>query len=137
MGEYISLLASVRAGEVVDIPRAVCRRYDTCLPALDPGQVRVTLDVHAAIGPGERLYVTGNTPGLGDLNEGLAVPARRIEEGRWRALFEAPSGHMLRFGVSRRNADGSRTPERPGGDRRRVLPARADGTVVLETSATF
>jgi glucoamylase len=33
MGEYISLLASVHAGRVVDIPQIVCRRYHTCAPA--------------------------------------------------------------------------------------------------------
>jgi glucoamylase len=36
MGEYISLLASVHAGRVVDIPQIVCRRYDTCAPAATP-----------------------------------------------------------------------------------------------------
>jgi glucoamylase len=40
MGEYISLLASVHAGRVVDIPQIVCRRYDTCAPAATPAPER-------------------------------------------------------------------------------------------------
>jgi glucoamylase len=36
MGEYISLLASVHAGRVVDIPQVVCRRYGTCASAAAP-----------------------------------------------------------------------------------------------------
>jgi glucoamylase len=30
MGEYINLLASIKAGRIVDVPRVVCRRYKTC-----------------------------------------------------------------------------------------------------------
>jgi glucoamylase len=136
MGEYISLLASVRAGAVVDIPRAVCLRYDACAPAPDPGEVRVTLDIEASVGASERPYVTGNTASLGGSNERLGAPAQRIDEGRWRASFEAPIGHVLRFQIRRRNADGSWTPESAGRERR-VLTLSAEGPVVLETSAQF
>jgi glucoamylase len=136
MGEYISLLASVRAGEVVDIPRAVCLRYDACAPAPAAGDVRVTLDVEASLAPGERLYVTGNTASLGDSHERLGVPARRIGEGRWRAVFEAPSGHVLRFQIRRRDAHGAWASERPGRVRR-VLTPSAEGPTVVETSAKF
>jgi glucoamylase len=30
MGEYINLLASIKAGTIVDVPRVVCTRYKTC-----------------------------------------------------------------------------------------------------------
>jgi glucoamylase len=32
MGEYINLLASVKANKIVDVPQVVCQRYGTCLP---------------------------------------------------------------------------------------------------------
>jgi glucoamylase len=40
MGEYISLLASVHAGRVVDIPQIVCRRYHTCAATPAPAPER-------------------------------------------------------------------------------------------------
>jgi glucoamylase len=136
MGEYISLLASVRAGEVIDIPRSVCLRYDACAPAPDAGEARVTLDIEASVAAGERLYVTGNTPSLGGSHERLGAPAQRIDEGRWRVSFEAPLGHVVRFQIRRRNADGSWTLENAGSERR-VLRLNAQGSGVLETSARF
>lgn len=32
MGEYINLLASVKADRIIDVPTVVCERYDTCVP---------------------------------------------------------------------------------------------------------
>jgi len=32
MGEYISLIASIRANRIIDVPEPVCRRYGTCVP---------------------------------------------------------------------------------------------------------
>jgi glucoamylase len=32
MGEYINLLASMKAGKIIDVPAAVCQRYGTCVP---------------------------------------------------------------------------------------------------------
>src|SRR5690606_12558869 len=78
MGEYVSLLASVRAGALVDVPLAVCRRYDACAPPPRAGELRATLDVRANLAPGERLYVSGNTPSPGDSQPG----ARRAGAAR-------------------------------------------------------
>lgn len=36
MGEYINLLASVKANKIVDVPEAVCQRYATCVPPVTP-----------------------------------------------------------------------------------------------------
>ncbi|HTV23912.1 MAG TPA: glycoside hydrolase family 15 protein [Polyangiaceae bacterium] len=153
MGEYVSLLASVHAGAPVDVPAVVCRRYDTCAPPLAPGDVRVTFDIRATLGPGERLYVSGDAASLGDSSPGLGVPARRIDAashgavgsdgsdgtaaGHWRAVFEAPAGRALSFRLDRRNPDGSWTHERAGGGNGRRWTPRASGPNVAEFAATF
>lgn len=47
MGEYISLLAAVRQNAVVDIPKIVCQRYETCAAVASDGGVASDIPVAA------------------------------------------------------------------------------------------
>lgn len=60
-GEYITLLADIAAGHVVDIPTAVCSRYYACILAPGSGQVQVNISVNVATQYGQYIYVTAHT----------------------------------------------------------------------------
>ena len=60
-GEYITLLANIAAGKVIDIPQAVCARYFACVLTPGPGQVEININVNAMTQWGQYVYVTGNT----------------------------------------------------------------------------
>lgn len=133
MGEYMTLLASVRAGRVVDIPQSVCRRYDTCDAPARPGEVEVVLEIAAPTRPGERVYVVAGASGLRD-EPALGAPAHVVGDGRWRAVVELPASTEVDYTPYLRHADGSW--ERDGGARRR-LRVPADGSLSLELLSRF
>jgi glucoamylase len=143
MGEYMSLLAAVRAGRVVDIPESVCRRYDTCELPPRPGQVSVVLEIGATLGPGDRIYVSGNTPSLGGSSSGpgskpsLGLPAQLTSAGLWRAVLDVPADQALELQLHRRSASGAFTPESSASGGRRTLRSPATGRVTLRTTARF
>jgi len=75
MGEYISLVASIAQNKMVDVPRVVCERYNTCTPVVPSGKVKVGFKVtHGGTALGQQVYVTGNTAELGNWNTDLAIP---------------------------------------------------------------
>jgi Starch binding domain len=73
-GEYITLLADIAAGQVIDIPPAVCSRYYACILTPGSGQVQVNINVKATTQYGQYMYVTGNTGTLGNWNTNLGIP---------------------------------------------------------------
>jgi glucoamylase len=137
MGEYISLLAAVRANRVVDIPAIVCLRYDTCERSTEPGTVTLNLEIAAQLEPGGRLYVSGDVASLGDGNPSLGVPARRVGSGQWRAVVEVPADRTLELRLFQRDATGSSRPERAPGGGRRTLRTPALGRLALRATAVF
>jgi glucoamylase len=136
MGEYISLLASVHAQRIVDVPQSVCRRYDTCDLPLSPGTISLTLDIGAAAAAGEGIYVSlGSAHAAG--SPILGAPARAVGEGRWRSVIEATANERLEILLHRRNRDGSFTPERLPADQRRIFRAPLAGRATLAVSPVF
>lgn len=122
MGEYISLLASVRAGRIVDIPESVCRRYDTCAPAARGGEVSATFEIRTPARAGERVYIVGSTPGLGAWRPALGAPAH-FDAGRWRAVLELPAQTDVEYAAYLLAADGTWRQETGGRQRLRVPDA--------------
>jgi glucoamylase len=137
MGEYMSLLASIRANAVVDIPANVCRRYNTCSVQPAAGEVLAVFQVTAAAAPGQHLYVTGDGPALGDGNPDLGLPMNVTPAGSFRVSVALPSGAILEYAYYRKNADGTLDRESGPGKRSRRLSTRASGTLTRNDRATF
>jgi len=133
MGEYISLLASVRAGRVIDLPESVCRRYDTCARAARPGEVDATFEIRASARSGERLYIVGSPPGLGAWQPALGAPAH-LDAGRWRAVVELPASSDVEYAAYLLGADGSWRAETDG---RRALKVPDAGPLEVARAARF
>jgi glucoamylase len=133
MGEYISLLASVRSGRIVDRPESVCRRYDTCALAARPGEVSATFEIRASARPGERVYIVGSTSGLGAWRPELGAPAH-LDAGRWRAVVELPASTEVEYAAYLLAADGTWREETGGRRRLRVHDA---GPLAVGRAARF
>jgi glucoamylase len=121
MGEYMTLLASVRAGRVVDMPESVCRRYDTCAPAARSGEVSARFEIRARLKRGERVYIVGSEPALGGWQPALGAPAHALDRDRWRAVVELPASTEVEYAAYVLRADGT-WQEEVGGRRPLRLP---------------
>ena len=127
MGEYMSLLAAVHAGRLVDVPEVVCRRYDTCARPAPAGELSLTLDISAPAADGDRIYVVGEAAELGAWNPALGSPATRVDATRWRATIELPDSGVTRYALYQRHADGSgRWEILPEGERRSLTAPPAN-----------
>ncbi len=111
MGEYMTLLASMTAGRVVDMPAVVCLRYGHCPVAPEPGDRAVTLTFVAETRPGERLYLAGNHARLGRWNPALGVPLQARGKGRWQARLWLPAGKTFDYRVYRKPLRGAMVQE--------------------------
>jgi glucoamylase len=131
MGEYISLLASIHAGRVVDIPSIVCARYSNCVIAAASGQAGVTISVKAATQPGQYMYVTGSTDALGNWNTDLGLPVDPANYPVWSNAVNLPASSSVQYKYYRKNADGSVTWEKVSGGGNRTLNVPASGGVTL------
>jgi glucoamylase len=131
MGEYISLLASIHAGRVVDIPSIVCARYSNCVIAPANGQAGVTISVKAATQPGQYLYVTGSTDALGNWNTDLGLPVDPANYPVWSNAVNLPASSSVQYKYYRKNADGSVTWEKVSGGGNRTLNVPASGGAAL------
>jgi glucoamylase len=131
MGEYISLLASIHAGRVVDIPSVVCARYSNCVIAPVSGQAGVTISVRAATQPGQYMYVTGSTAALGNWSTDLGLPVDPANYPVWSNTVNLPSGSSVQYKYYRKNADGSVTWENLPGGGNRTLNVPASGGTAL------
>ncbi|WP_437627821.1 glycoside hydrolase family 15 protein [Sorangium sp. So ce1151] len=138
MGEYISLLASIRAGKVVDIPSVVCGRYNTCVIPPASNEAAVALNVTASTVVGQHVYVTGNTAALGNWNTDLGIPVDPASYPVWKNRVNLPASSALQYKYYRKNADGSVTWEnRPGGGNRSMSTPAAGGTLTLNDTVTW
>jgi len=134
MGEYISLLASIHAGRVVDIPSVVCARYSNCVIAPASGQAGVTINVKAATQPGQYMYVTGNTAALGNWNTNLGLPVDPANYPVWSNTVNLPASSSVQYKYYRKNADASVTWENLPGGGNRTMNLPASGGIVLNDS---
>ncbi|WP_437738279.1 glycoside hydrolase family 15 protein [Sorangium sp. So ce1335] len=139
MGEYISLLASIRAGKVVDIPSVVCGRYNACVVPPAAGEVAVTFDVTAQTVTGQHVYVTGNTPALGNWNTDLGIPLAvdTTTYPVWKNRVNLPVSSAVQYKVYRKNADGSVTWENLPGGGNRTMNTPASGTLARNDTVTW
>lgn len=122
MGEYISLMASIEAGRIVDMPSVVCQRYHTCQPSARAGEVLLSLLLRAPAGRGERWYVTGDGDALGHWRPGLGLPLAPDGQGRWRQTVALPADRTVRYKYYRLRADGRIAFESRAAPRSGVLP---------------
>jgi glucoamylase len=132
MGEYISLLASMRAGKIADVPSIVCRRYHNCVLAPAAGEVAVSLNVSAPISPGQYLYVSGSAEALGNWNTDLSLPADPASTPIWTQAINLPANAQLQYKYFRKNGDGTITWESLASGANRTLTTPASGTLNVE-----
>jgi glucoamylase len=115
-GEYITLLADIAAGAVLDIPQPVCSRYHACVLPPGRGQVQVNINVNAATRWGEIVYVTGAAEALGDWNTSLGLPVDPASYPVWKNAVNLAAGSVIQYKYYRKNPDGTVTWEcYPGG----------------------
>jgi glucoamylase len=140
-GEYITLLADIAAGKVIDIPSTVCSRYYACI--LTPGstQVQVNVNVNATTQFGQYMYVTGNTKMLGNWNPNLGLPVDSSTYPVWKNAVNLAAGSSLQYKYYRKNLDGSVSWEcypgngNCGSNRSLTLPS--SGTVELNDTVSW
>jgi glucoamylase len=137
MGEYISLIASIHAGRIVDVPVIVCSRYQTCAPPAPAGQIALNVAVTANTSPGQHVYVTGSVPELGSWDPKLGIPTDPASYPTWKARVVLPAGAAIQYKYYRKNRDGSPQWEsRPGGGNR-SLTTPASGTTTLADTVVW
>ncbi|MGD0106818.1 MAG: glycoside hydrolase family 15 protein [Rhodopila sp.] len=138
-GEYMTLLADIAAGRVVDIPTAVCARYFACVVPPGSGEVQVNVNVNASTQPGQYVYVTGSTGTLGNWNTNLGLPVDPSTYPVWKNSVNLAAGSSIQYKYYRKNSDGTVTWEcYPGEgkcDGNRSLATPASGTVNLNDKA--
>jgi len=110
-GEYITLLADIAAGSVIDIPPAVCSRYYACILTPESGQVEVNINVNASTQYGQYMYVTGDTGTLGNWNTNLGIPIDSATYPVWKNAVNLAAGSSFQYKYYRKNSDGSVTWE--------------------------
>jgi glucoamylase len=110
-GEYITLLADIAAGQVIDIPPAVCSRYYACILTPGAGQVEININVSASTQFGQYMYVTGNTGTLGNWNTNLGIPVDPSTYPVWKNAVNLPASSSFQYKYYRKNSDGSVTWE--------------------------
>lgn len=137
MGEYINLLASIKAGKVVDIPQDTCMRYYACNVAAGAGQVQAAVNVNASTVPGQWVYVTGNTAALGNWNTDLGVPVDPTTYPTWKNRVNLPASSAIQYKYYRKNSDGSVTWENIAGGGNRNLNTPASGGVTLNDTVAW
>jgi glucoamylase len=141
-GEYITLLADIAAGSVIDIPQAVCSRYYACSPPPGTGLAQVNINVNASTQYGQYVYVTGNTGALGNWNTNLGIPLDSSTYPFWKNAVNLAAGSSLQYKYYRKNADGSMTWEcYPGlgncnANRSLTMPS-STGTVTLNDTVSW
>lgn len=135
MGEYISLLASIQAGRIVDIPSAVCARYNNCVTPAKAGEATVAINVTATTQYGQQVYVTGNTLALGSWNTDLGVPVDPSSYPVWKNSVNLPASQSISYKYYRKNADGSISWENLAGNR--TLQTPASGTLTLNDQLSW
>ncbi|MFN8079053.1 MAG: glycoside hydrolase family 15 protein [Kineosporiaceae bacterium] len=128
MGEYLSLTASINAGNVVDILPAVCGRYHTCTVPTPAGQVAITVGATATTVPGQQVYVTGNQAALGNWNPDLAIPLDPATYPVWTNRVNLPASTAVQYKYLRKNDDGTITWENIAGGGNRSFTTPASGT---------
>jgi len=140
-GEYITLLADIAAGAVLDIPQAVCARYYACVPAPGPGQVEININVDAIVQWGQYVYVTGNAEALGNWNANLGLPVDSASYPVWKNAINLAAGSVIQYKYYRKNPDGSVTWEcYPGGSNcngNRSLTTPSSGSFNLNDTVSW
>jgi len=138
MGEYINLMAAIAANRIVDTPSVVCGRYDNCLVPLAGGQSRVNFKATASTVVGQYVYVTGDTPALGNWDTGLAVPVDPRAYPVWANTVNLPASTSVQYKYFRRNADGSVTWENiAGGGNRNLTTPASGGTLGVNDTVSW
>jgi glucoamylase len=140
-GEYITLLAHIAAGRVIDIPPAVCSRYYACILTPGSGQVQVNVNVEAATQYGQYMYVTGNTGTLGNWNTNLGIPVDSSTYPLWKNAINLAASSSFQYKYYRKNSNGSVTWEcYPGGgscNANRPLLTPSSGIVNLNDTVSW
>ena len=137
MGEYISLLASVSAGAVADIPSVVCARYANCVVAPASGEAGVAINVTATTQLGQYVYVTGDATALGNWNTDLGLPVDPVHYPVWSNAVNLPASRAIQYKYYRKNPDGSVTWESFPGGANRMMTTPASGRITLTDTVAW
>jgi glucoamylase len=130
MGEYISLIASIHVGRIVDVLPQVCDRYETCTVPPPSGHVATSFTPTATTSHGQQVYVTGNSAALGNWNTDLAVPLDPAAYPVWRNRVNLPASTAVQYRYFRKNDDGTVTWENLPGGGNRSFSTPASGTSI-------
>jgi len=140
-GEYITLLANIAAGKVLDIPQVVCARYFACVLAPGPGQVEVDINVNAMTQWGQYVYVTGNTEALGNWNTNLGLPVDSASYPIWKNAVNLAAGSVIQYKYYRKNPDGSVTwecyPSSSNCNGNRSLTTPSSGSFIMNDTVSW
>ena len=137
MGEYISLIAAINAGKVVDILPEVCNRYNNCAVSVTGGQVVTNINATATTVVGQQVYITGNTTALGNWNTDLGIPLDATTYPVWKNSVNLPASTVVQYKYYRKNDDGSVTWETIAGGGNRSTTTPASGTVTLNDTVVW
>ncbi|UXY14053.1 glycoside hydrolase family 15 protein [Chitiniphilus purpureus] len=137
MGEYISLVASMHAGRIADLPPETCARYATCIVPPLPGQVAVAFNATAGTSWGQQVYVTGNTDALGQWHTDLGLPADPRAYPLWQTRANLPAGHTVAYKYYRKERDGSVVWENYPGGGNRTLQVPANGSMIVNDAVNW
>ena len=137
MGEYISLVASIRAGALIDVPSIVCGRYFTCTVPPASGQVALTVNVTASTVTGQQVYVTGSVAALGGWRTDLGLPADPGSYPVWKTAVNLPASTAVQYKYYRKNGDGTVTWESLPGGGNRSLTTPASGSATLNDTVSW
>jgi glucoamylase len=140
-GEYMTLLADIAAGHVIDIPPAVCSRYYACILPPGSGEVQVNINVTATTQFGQYIYVTGDTGTLGNWNTNLGIPVDPYTYPVWKNAINLAASSSFQYKYYRKNSDGSVTWEcYPGSgncNENRSLATPSSGTANLNDMVSW
>lgn len=137
MGEYINLLASIKANKVIDIPQSVCSRYNNCIIPATAGQVQAAVNVTASTTPGQWMYVTGSVSELGSWNTDLGTPVDPASYPVWKNKVNLPASTSISYKYYRKNSDGTVTWENLPNNGNRTLNTPASGVVTLSDTVAW
>lgn len=91
MGEYINLLAAIKNGHN-DAPSVVTRRYNS-----DRVQTTVHFNVAVPTGPGEKVYLVGDSPMMGEWVPQSGVQMSVQSGSLWSATLSLPASRAIQY----------------------------------------
>lgn len=124
MGEYINLIAAMRAGRN-DAPAAVVRRYAT-----DRSQITVTFRVRAETQFGQNIFLVGNHALLSEFVPEAGIKLSPVAYPIWSVTLSLPASTTFEYKYVRRDAQGNSSFE-GGANRNFITPPPSSNATMI------